>query len=159
MQETYHVRQVRFWNVKELNQVCKILYLAGKSMAENYGLQHWNNSYLKDCIIVLLCVLKNKIFLVYSGDIAVATFQIKMNDSDLLFQKLATHPQHEGKGIGSFCMNQIELMAKENGCANVVCEVYEKSAHAKSFYEHKGYDVFDSIDTLKYTEVKMRKKI
>lgn len=159
MNKQYSVRQVKLWNIKDLNRVCKILYLAGKSMAEKYGLQHWNNSYFKDCVIVFLCVLKNKIFLVLSEDVAVATFQTKTNEKELLFQKLATHPQYEGNGIGSYCMEQIESIAKENACSDVVCEVYDKSEHAKRFYEHKGYECFGVTDTLKYSEVKMRKQI
>lgn len=50
-------------------------------------------------------------------------------------------------------------MAKENGCKEVVCEVYDKSEHAKCFYEHRGYAVYGSTETLKYKELKMRKEL
>ena len=33
-------------------------------MSAKYNLQHWNNSYLKDLLIVLLCNIKNDIYLV-----------------------------------------------------------------------------------------------
>ena len=74
------------------------------------------------------------------------------------FQKLATAPKFSGGG-GSYCMKEIERLAKENGSKEITCEVYDKSEHAKSFYEHRGYTVCGEIETLKYKELKMRKKI
>lgn len=47
----------------------------------------------------------------------------------------------------------------ENKYKYVVCEVYEKSEHAKRFYENKGYFVYGITETLKYRELKMRKEI
>ena len=157
--EKYIVHHVRAWDVRRLFQVCKILYASGKSMADKYGLSHWDNSYFKDCIIVLLCALKNQIFLVYLDSVPVATFQIKKISSSLLFQKLATHPRYEGKGIGSFCMQKIEQQAKDMECNSVICEVYDKSTHAINFYRKKGYEIYGRTDTLKYQEVKMQKNL
>ena len=62
-------------------------------------------------------------------------------------------------GIGSYCLTEIEHMAKEEGCTEIICEVYDKSEHAKSFYEHRGYTVYGATETLKYKELKMRKEI
>ena len=63
------------------------------------------------------------------------------------------------RGIGTYCMKEIERLAKEYGSKEITCEVYDKSEHAKSFYEHRGYTVCGEIKTLKYKELKMRKKI
>lgn len=56
-------------------------------------------------------------------------------------------------------MKEIERLAKESGCAEVVCEVYDKSEHAKAFYEHRGYISYSTTETLKYKEQKLRKEI
>ena len=56
-------------------------------------------------------------------------------------------------------MKEIERLAKEYGSKEITCEVYDKSEHAKSFYEHRGYTVCGEIETLKYKELKMRKEI
>lgn len=56
-------------------------------------------------------------------------------------------------------MTEIERLAKESGCTEVICEVYDKSEHAKNFYEHRGYTVYGATETLKYNELKMRKEI
>ena len=50
-------------------------------------------------------------------------------------------------------------MAVAANCKEVICEVYDKSEHARKFYEHKGYMVYGETDTLKYKELKMKKEI
>lgn len=156
----YSVKKVKKNDLISLYKVCRILYLCGRDMASKYSLHHWDNSYLKNWLIVLLCNLKNSIYLVYGRDgIAVATFQISNGIHELCFKKLATNPDYMGKGIGTFCLSKIEEIAMENKYKYVVCEVYEKSEHAKRLYENKGYFVYGITETLKYRELKMRKEI
>ena len=130
-----------------------------KGYGKKYDLHHWDNSHIKNYIIVALCALKNDTYLVYSEKTPVATFQVRRKEQSFLFQKLATSPAFSGKGIGSYCLTEIERLAKENGCAEVICEVYDKSEHAKSFYEHRGYAIYGAAEPLKYKEWKMRKEI
>ena len=106
-----------------------------------------------------LCVLKNDIYLVQKGKTPVATFQTKKAGESFLFQKLATMPECSGNGIGTFCMSEIERLAVENGCKEIICEVYDKSHHARDFYEHRGYRVYGTAETLKYNELKLVKKL
>ena len=157
--DMFTVRRLRFFNLVGLLKVSNILYDCGKDMAKNNDLHHWNNSHIKNWIIVALCVLKNKIYIVCDDKKAVATFQTRKVGSSLLFQKLATSPASAKCGIGSYCMREIEELALSSGCAEVLCEVYEKSEHAISFYEHRGYRVYDETETLKYKEYKMRKAL
>ena len=155
----YTVKKVSALNFSELNKVSDILYLCGKDMATKYDLHHWDNSRLKNAIVVILCVAKNNVYLVYDEKKAIATFQTKKIGDSLNFQKLATNPAFAGKGVGSFCMETIESMAREQGCKKVSMEVYDKSNHAMSFYEHRGYSVCGTVSTLKYTEIKMEKNL
>ena len=129
-------------------------------MAAKYDLHHWDNSNIKNWIIVALCTLKNDIYLVYDEKLPVATFQTrKVDNCSYLFQKLATSPKFAGEGIGSYCLTEIEHFAKKNRCSTVICDVYDKSEHAKSFYEHRGYTVYGTTETLKYNELKLKKEI
>lgn len=155
----YSVCKLHKWNISKLKMVSDILYKCGKDMAAQYDLHHWDNSHIKNYIVVGLCALKNDIFLVYDENVPVATFQIRKEDKSLLFQKLATSPAFAGGGIGSYCINIIEMMAKESGLTNVICEVYAESKHAITFYEHRGYKTYGTTQTLKYKEYKMRKDI
>ena len=155
----YSVRKLKIWNIAKLIKVSNILYRCGKDMAEKYGLHHWDNSHLKNWVIVALCALKNTVYLVYDGKNPVATFQTRKVNQSYLFQKLATSPEFSGGGIGTFCMSEIERLARVENCTEVVCEVYAESEHAKRFYEHKGYTVYGTADTLKYKELKMKKTL
>lgn len=155
----YSVRKLSKCNIAGLKRVSDILYECGKDMAKQYDLRHWDNSHIKNHIIVTFCALKNNIYLVYDEKKPVATFQTRKRKQSFLFQKLATVPAFSGVGIGTYCMNQIEQMAKENGCKEVICEVYDKSEHAKAFYEHRGYITYGTTESLKYKEWKMRKEI
>lgn len=155
----YSEIKLKIWNVGSLYKVADILYKCGKDMAVKYDLHHWDNSHLKNWLIVLMCALKNDIYLVFDNKTPVATFQIQKKESSLLFQKLATVPEFAGKGVGSFCLNKIEQIGRERGCSEIVCEVYDKSKHAIQFYEHKGYTVYGTVETLKYNELKMIKKL
>lgn len=50
-------------------------------------------------------------------------------------------------------------MAKADGCEEIICDVYDKSNHARLFYEHKGYVVCGEAGTLKYRTLKFRKEL
>jgi len=155
----YSVCKLKIWNIVKLLKVSNILYQCGKDMAAKYDLHHWDNPHIKNWVIVALCVLKNQIYLVYDNQTPVATFQTRKVNQSYLFQKLATSPAFAGAGIGSFCLNEIEKLAKSENCTEIVCEVYAKSEHAKTFYEHKGYLVYGETNTLKYKELKLRKEL
>ena len=155
----YSVRKLKNYNISELKKVSDILYECGKDMAKKHALHHWDNSHIKNWVIVALCALKNDIYLVYNEKTPVATFQTRIAEQSCLFQKLATTPAFSGGGIGGYCLSQIERLAKENGCKEVICEVYDKSEHAKNFYERRGYMVYGATETLKYKELKLRKEL
>ena len=155
----YRVSKLSKVNIFELKKVSDILYKCGKDMAKKYDLHHWDNCRIKNHIIVALCAMKNDIYLVYSERTPVATFQTRKTGQSFLFQKLATTPTFSGGGIGSYCLTEIERLAKENGCTEVICEVYDKSEHAKNFYEHRGYTTYGATETLKYKETKLRKEL
>lgn len=155
----YKVKRVRKYDIRKLNKVASILNACGKDMAERYDIHHWDNPYLKSFIIVCLCALKSDIYLLYDNGKPAATFMTKQQNEILHFEKFATIPSESGKGIGSFCLKKIEKIAESRGCEKVALEVYQLSQHAISFYQHNGYRIVGTTDTLKYKEVKMEKSI
>ena len=159
MKDLHSIRKLRIWNIAGLLKVSSILYECGKDMAAKYDLHHWDNPHIKNWAIVALCALKNDIYLVYDNKIPVATFQTRKINQSFLFQKLATLPQFAGGGIGTFCLNEIETLAKGKNCIEIICEVYDQSEHAKRFYEHKGYLIYGETESLKYKELKLRKEL
>ena len=153
----YNVKKIGIFNLLGQIKVNNILFDCGKDMAKKYDLHHWDNSHFKNFIIVVLCELKNTVYLVTENGIPVATFQTKQVGETVRFEKLACSPKYSGKGIGSFCMSCIEAIAQKADCKKVCMEVYSPSQHALEFYLHRGYKVCGKIKTLKYSEVKMEK--
>ncbi len=156
----YELQKVSLIALKKQNEIRDILYDCGKNMAEQYDIHHWDNSYIKTQLIVFLCELKNSVYLLSQNEKAIATFQVKKKgNSTLYFEKLAVSPKESGKGIGSYCVDCIEKIAKEKKCKRITMDVYSQSQHALDFYKKRGYVVCDEDKSLKYSLFKMEKKI
>ncbi len=155
----YSVHKLNIFDLRELKQVSDILYDCGKDMVKTLNLHHWDNSRFKIWGIIIMCTLKNDIYLLYDGEKPVASFQTHKDGGNMSFQKLATAPAFSNTGIGSYCLTEIENLAKEKMCSGVICEVYDQNQRAKRFYEHKGYTVYGTVNTRKYRELRMRKEI
>lgn len=153
----YKVKKISIFNLVGQFKVNNILFDCGKDMAAKYNLHHWDNSHFKNLIIVILCEIKNNVYLVEENGNPVATFQTKIADNSLHFEKLACSPKYTGKGIGTFCMSYIEEIANKTNCKKVHLEVYSPSQHAIDFYLHRGYKICGEMKTRKYKEIMMEK--
>lgn len=153
----YKVKKICLLNLVGQLKVNNILFDCGKDMATKYNLHHWDNSHLKIFIIIAICELKNTVYLVTDNEKPIATFQTKKVGKVMRFEKLASSPKNSGKGVGSFCINKIESIARKAGCEKVCMEVYSPSQHALEFYLHRGYAVCGETKTIKYSEIKMEK--
>ena len=151
------VKQLHFYSICSLIKVEKILYLCGKDMVQKNDLHHWDNSHLKNAIILILCALKNQIYLVYDGCVPVATYQVKINGGKWISQKLAVLPEAFRQGIGSFCVEECERQAIDLGCHSVIYEVYDKNVRALKFFQNNGYREVGRTQTLKYQEIVVEK--
>lgn len=146
-------------NMKDIITVTNILYTCGKDMAQRYDVHHWDNTWIKTYIIVLLCVIKNDVFIVEKDNSTIATYQTKIMDKSYHLEKLAVDPKYHGHGVGSFCLHHIEKVARQNGCIKVELEVYSKSDHAIKFYYAHGYSHIKNSTTRKYDVFCMEKEI
>lgn len=153
------LKQVRLINIFSIFKIASILNACGKDMAQKYDLHHWDNPYFKSVIIVILCLLKNRVYLLYDDNEPVATFQTSVHENSLFFEKLAVNPSCGGKGLGSYCMDLIEKQGKTLGLSKITMDVYDKSQHALDFYINKGYVQIDTKETLKYTDIIMEKSL
>lgn len=52
---------------------------------------------------------------------------------------LAVLPAYQGKGIGSWCMQTVEQFAKDEECAAVRLDAYDKHVKLHEFYRRLGY--------------------
>ena len=62
----------------------------------------------------------------------------------LFVEEIAVHPGHQGLGIGSFVLEQMEHIAKLAGCTHLVLEVAENNENALRFYRGRSFQKLDA---------------
>lgn len=62
----------------------------------------------------------------------------------LFVEELAVHPGYQGRGIGSFLLEQLEHLARVRGCTHLVLEVAENNQHALTFYRTRSFYKLDA---------------
>lgn len=142
-----------------VNEIYKILFRCGMHMVKQ-GLFHWLKPYPKsaiknDCETKTVVLVKDQ-----CSGIFTSTFQMYVNcDGNLFVRKIATRPDHEGRGIGKRNMQYMEAYAKEKGCPKVCLEVYKKSPRAVGFYKKFGFVITGETKARFFSEYVMEKSL
>jgi ribosomal protein S18 acetylase RimI-like enzyme len=55
----------------------------------------------------------------------------------LFVEELAVHPDLQGRGLGSFMLEQVQHLARLRGCTHIVLEVAENNPNALKFYRKR----------------------
>lgn len=62
----------------------------------------------------------------------------------MFVEELASHPDYQGRGVGSFMLEQLQHLAKLRGCTHLVLEVAENNEPALSFYRKRSFYKLDA---------------
>jgi ribosomal protein S18 acetylase RimI-like enzyme len=62
----------------------------------------------------------------------------------LFVEELASHPDYQGRGVGSFMLEQLQHLARLRGCTHLVLEVAENNADALRFYRKRNFHKLDA---------------
>jgi ribosomal protein S18 acetylase RimI-like enzyme len=62
----------------------------------------------------------------------------------LFVEELAVHPDYQGRGVGSFIMEQLQHLARTRGCTHLVLEVAENNEAALSWYRARNFYKLDA---------------
>ena len=62
----------------------------------------------------------------------------------LFVEELATHPDYQGRGVGSFMLEQLQHLARVRGCTHLVLEVAENNESALTFYRKRNFYKLDA---------------
>jgi ribosomal protein S18 acetylase RimI-like enzyme len=62
----------------------------------------------------------------------------------LFVEELAVHPDRQGLGIGNFILEQLEHLARVQGCTHLVLEVAENNENALHFYRTRNFFKLDA---------------
>lgn len=61
------------------------------------------------------------------------------NDNNLYIHRLAVHPQYQGRGIAKALMDEMELLARQNGAVSIRLDTFSQNKRNQRFYENRGY--------------------
>jgi ribosomal protein S18 acetylase RimI-like enzyme len=62
----------------------------------------------------------------------------------LFVDELAVHPDWNGRGVGSFCLEQLHHLARVRGLTHLVLEVAENNENALQWYKKRGFRKLDA---------------
>jgi ribosomal protein S18 acetylase RimI-like enzyme len=62
----------------------------------------------------------------------------------LFVDELAVHPQYNGKGVGSFVLEQLHHLARVHGLNHLVLEVAENNENALAWYKKRSFKKLDA---------------
>jgi ribosomal protein S18 acetylase RimI-like enzyme len=62
----------------------------------------------------------------------------------MFIEELASHPEVQGRGVGSFMIEQLMHLARLRGCTHLVLEVAENNDGALSFYRKRQFYKLDA---------------
>lgn len=142
------IQQVGPGDVEELHS---ILEKCGQDMQARFGLAHWVPAY--PLHLMRRETETKNVYAVRKGDQVVATFTIGTQAPSyydlsmwedpgakaLYVGHLAVLPALQGKGIGRWCMENIERLSIDAGCTAVRLDAYDKHVGLHEFYRHLGY--------------------
>lgn len=62
----------------------------------------------------------------------------------LFVEELASHPDYQGRGVGTFMLEQLQHLARVRGCTHLVLEVAENNENALRFYRKRNFYKLDA---------------
>ena len=134
--------------------VYSIMALAGEHMHRVLGLSHWHPFPSSDKFIPRFA--DHEVYLVQQDDLIVGTFNISEEPEPyytedmsaywadthakaLYFSAFALLPSVQQKGLGSWCMAQVDAIAKERGYDYVRFDAVASHPKLIHFYSRLGY--------------------
>ena len=62
----------------------------------------------------------------------------------LFVDEIAVHPDYQGRGVGSFMLDQLQNLARVRGCTHLVLEVAENNKAALAWYRRRNFHKLDA---------------
>jgi ribosomal protein S18 acetylase RimI-like enzyme len=62
----------------------------------------------------------------------------------MFVEELAVHPDYQGRGVGSYMLEQLQHLARVRGCTHLVLEVAENNARALAWYRRRNFYKLDA---------------
>jgi GNAT superfamily N-acetyltransferase len=139
--------------IEDVDTVYEILEVCGLDLLENQGLKNWWPPYPKENIVSDIQNPDKDFYLIFYNNIPAGTFLIlsgppayydtsiweDLNRKALYPAKLAILPVLRKYGIGIWCIEQFENLAREKNARCIRLDVYEKNDLVTKIYNASGY--------------------
>jgi GNAT superfamily N-acetyltransferase len=143
------LHQAEAQHVEELHA---ILAACGLDMQARFGLSHWVPPY--PLHLMQRDAEAGYVYATREGEHAIATFTVTpqppayydqriWHEPDaraLYLHRLAVLPANQRQGLGRWCLEQVEAMARAQGCTAVRFDAYDQHTRLCAFYLHLGYE-------------------
>jgi len=143
-----HLKKVGPHEVEPLHE---ILRLCGLDIQSRFGLAQWIPPYPLE--LMQRDAEQKSVYAVLDGDRTVATFTVGTqppfyydpslsefpNAKAMYLNRLAVLPEMQGHGLGTWCMQIIDRLAVDSGCALLRFDTYDKNLKLIDFYRGLGY--------------------
>ena len=131
----------------------EIVTAAGRAMAEQ-GFDNWLSPDVAGRLVEDIATREVYLIADIGGAASVATFTLGATArrpyspepwrepaaTALYLNRLAVDPALQGGGIGGWCLDQIERLARERGARAIRCDVLSANARLCRLYERFGYE-------------------
>jgi ribosomal-protein-alanine N-acetyltransferase len=127
-EESYFVRQMLTSDIKELISVERIVYKGSIPWTKSAFISELYSKYTHQ----YLCILFEDQIIGFIG------IRLKLGDGHIT--NVATLPEYQGRGIGSFLIKEVEKFAKKNRCKSLSLEVRISNRDAQRLYRQFGFE-------------------
>jgi GNAT superfamily N-acetyltransferase len=78
------------------------------------------------------------------GEVVATGGYQSQDDATVEFRRMRVHPDHQRNGYGEAVLTRLETLAAERGFDRVVLETNEHLTAARTLYETRGYEQFET---------------
>ncbi len=135
----------------DIEDLYALIVACGEDMWQRLGLDHWKPATPKD--VFREYARAKEVFAVHDGDELVGTFTIGFEAPEpyapeswadaahraIYLNKLAVSPGLQRRGLGRWCMVEIERLARERGRQALRFDALTRNGPLLGFYDHLGY--------------------
>jgi ribosomal protein S18 acetylase RimI-like enzyme len=135
----------------DIDAVYALLASAGARLAAR-GFPNWLPAYPRERVAENID--DGLVWRVVSGEELVAAYTlrplpthpyvgIEWHDAEAIaryLNRLAVSPEHQGRGIGRWCLAQVAEQCAAEGATAVRCDVLQANVPLRRFYERQGYE-------------------
>jgi GNAT superfamily N-acetyltransferase len=139
-------------DLKDADANYDVLRACGKDLKVRFGFTHWDPPIPKENFDQ--DVADGKVYSIFDEKQLIATitaspepleyftFELWSNPTmkAMYVNHLGVLPEHQGKGVGTWCMKKVEELALSENCAAMRLDAYVKNKYTVKFYDNLGYE-------------------